>query len=69
MKEAWTPSRLSPDGEQVAFDSHEGGTINVWTAPVEGGPAKQLTFDKDIDGFPFLVTGWEISRHRNQMRR
>jgi len=48
----WSSLRLSPDGKQIAFNSRQGGTINVWSAPVEGGPAKQLTFDKEMMGFP-----------------
>ena len=36
----------------LAFNSAEGGAINIWTAPVEGGPPKQLTFEKELGGFP-----------------
>jgi Tol biopolymer transport system component len=43
---------LSPNGEQVAFNSKKSGTINVWTAPMGGGEAKQLTFDNELAGFP-----------------
>ena len=43
--------RLSPDGKQIAYNSAEGGTINICTAPVEGGPPRQLTFDKEMMGF------------------
>jgi Tol biopolymer transport system component/serine/threonine protein kinase len=43
---------LSPDGQQVAFNSRKGGTINVWTAALDGGEPKQLTFDKERMGFP-----------------
>jgi Tol biopolymer transport system component len=52
MSNDWTSPRLSPDGKQIAFNSTQGGTINVWTAPVEGGPPRQLTFDKELMGFP-----------------
>jgi Tol biopolymer transport system component len=52
MAEDWAVVRLSPDGKQIAFNSRQGGAINVWTAPVEGGPARQLTFDKELMGFP-----------------
>ena len=48
----WEFPRLSRDETQMAFNSREGGTINVWTARVEGGPAKQLTFDKELMGWP-----------------
>jgi Tol biopolymer transport system component len=43
---------LSPDGKQIAFNSKKSGTINVWVAPVTGGEPKQLTFDKELMGFP-----------------
>jgi Tol biopolymer transport system component len=45
-------ARLSPDGKQLAFNSAQVGALNVWVAPVEGGPARQLTFDKELMGFP-----------------
>ena len=48
----WSQLRVSPDGKQIAFASTQGGTTNVWTAAVEGGPAKQLTFDKESAGYP-----------------
>jgi Tol biopolymer transport system component len=34
---------LSPDGTQIAFSSFENRTSYIFTAPVEGGAAKQLT--------------------------
>jgi TolB protein len=46
-------SALSPDGKQVAFNSNQSGTINMWIAPLDGGGPKQLTFsEKDRMGFP-----------------
>jgi Tol biopolymer transport system component len=47
-----TSMRLSPDGRQLAFGSRQGGAINIWTAPIEGGPGRQLTFDKEEMAFP-----------------
>jgi Tol biopolymer transport system component/DNA-binding winged helix-turn-helix (wHTH) protein len=44
--------RLSPDGSQVAFTSKHDGPMNTWTIPVSGGQARQLTFDKEMAGFP-----------------
>jgi Tol biopolymer transport system component len=45
-------ARMSPDGKQIAFNSTASGTINVWVAPVESGHPEQLTFDKEMIGFP-----------------
>ncbi len=44
--------RLSPDGRRIAFNSRVGGTINVWTVSLEDGGLKQLTFDREMMGFP-----------------
>jgi TolB protein len=44
--------RLSPDGKQIAFNRWQDGVLNIWTEPVDGGPAKQLTFDKELIGYP-----------------
>ncbi|MBA4124927.1 MAG: PD40 domain-containing protein [Acidobacteria bacterium] len=46
-------ARLSPDGKQIVFNfKRNGGIINVWTASLAGGEPKQLTFDKELAGFP-----------------
>jgi Tol biopolymer transport system component/serine/threonine protein kinase len=46
-------ARLSPDGKQIAFNlADEKGIINLFTVPVSGGQPKQLTFDKELAGFP-----------------
>jgi TolB protein len=45
-------ARLSPDGKQVAFNLTDGGIINTWTAAVPGGQPNQLTFNKELAGFP-----------------
>ncbi|MBV9449983.1 MAG: S9 family peptidase [Streptosporangiaceae bacterium] len=42
----WTLS-LSPDGTTVAYVSDASGQFNVWTQPLTGGPARQLTFFTD----------------------
>ena len=44
--------RLSPDGRQFAYHVNDQGTINVATASLVGGPTKQLTFDREMMGFP-----------------
>jgi len=37
----------SPDGRHVAYIATTGGTLQLWTQPVEGGQARQLTFGAD----------------------
>ncbi|MFC9973872.1 S9 family peptidase [Spirillospora sp. NPDC127200] len=34
---------LSPDGDMVAYSSNIGGQFDLWTSPLAGGPARQLT--------------------------
>jgi tricorn protease len=36
--------RISPDGQWVAYASHDEGTADVWVMPVNGGPATRLTW-------------------------
>jgi Tol biopolymer transport system component/DNA-binding winged helix-turn-helix (wHTH) protein len=44
--------RLSPDASQVAFNFTKDGIINVATMPVMGGELKQLTYDRELAGWP-----------------
>jgi Tol biopolymer transport system component len=44
---------LSPDGQEIAFHRIDGnGVINVWRQRLDGGPARQLTFDNEAIGYP-----------------
>lgn len=45
-------SRMSPDASQVAFNFTKGGIINVATMAVAGGEPKQLTYDRELAGWP-----------------
>lgn len=45
-------TRLSPDGKQLAYNSRKGGTINIWKVALENGQPRQLTFDKELVGWP-----------------
>jgi TolB protein len=44
-------ARLSLDGKRLVFNRLDGGILNVWTVPIPGDQAKQLTFDKELAGF------------------
>jgi dipeptidyl aminopeptidase/acylaminoacyl peptidase len=49
------PAVVSGDEKLVAFNSDAGGRIDVWVAPLGGGPARQLTH---VNGF---VGGYQFS--------
>ena len=38
---------ISADGMGIAYASDASGQFNLWTQPVSGGPASQLTFFTD----------------------
>src|SRR5262249_51818906 len=33
----------TPDGRTLTYSSNRGGTFNIWSLPIDGGPPKQLT--------------------------
>ena len=35
--------RRSPEGQALTYTAHRDGISNIWTQPLGGGPAKQLT--------------------------
>lgn len=43
---------VSPDGNYVAYQFIQNGTMNVWVASIHDGQRKQLTFDNEMAGFP-----------------
>jgi Tol biopolymer transport system component/DNA-binding winged helix-turn-helix (wHTH) protein len=45
-------TRPSPDGKQLAYNSSKSGTINIWKVALENGQPRQLTFDKELMGWP-----------------
>jgi TolB protein len=44
--------RISPDASQVAFNFTKDGIFNVATMPVMGGKLEQLTYDRELAGWP-----------------
>jgi len=46
------PIRLSPDGKRAAYGVLQAGAVNIWTAPLDGGPPRQLTFGRTLMSFP-----------------
>jgi Tol biopolymer transport system component len=51
-KEYYTHAHLMPDQKEVIYDA--GRPNNVWSRPLDGGPPRQLTFDRDGAAFPIL---------------
>src|SRR5512144_2120553 len=45
---------FSPDGKWIAFASKRTGNWDIFAAPVEGGPARQLTWNPGTD----IPQGW-----------
>lgn len=51
----------SPDGRTIAFAKKENGRTQVWSVPVAGGPAKQVThLDSDVENLKWSVDGKAI---------
>ncbi|HEX8747712.1 MAG TPA: hypothetical protein VF717_10980, partial [Pyrinomonadaceae bacterium] len=44
--------QLSPDGKSFAFNFMDNGVTNVWTISLEDKEPSQLTFSKEMAGFP-----------------
>lgn len=44
--------QMSPDARQFAFNITKDGIINVATVPMIGGEPKQLTYDRELAGWP-----------------
>jgi Tol biopolymer transport system component/DNA-binding winged helix-turn-helix (wHTH) protein len=45
---------ISPDGQSIAFNMGHEPTANIYTMPIAGGPARQLTFFNSFN----LAGGW-----------
>jgi Tol biopolymer transport system component len=43
---------VSPDGKTIVYMGDSSGGPNLWSAPLSGGAARQLTFDTELAGFP-----------------
>lgn len=44
--------KLSPDGRQLAYHLVTADGANAWVQPVDGGPPKQITFDREAASYP-----------------
>lgn len=47
-----TDSSVSPDGKWLAFSSRRSGNLDIWTANIETGALRQITFHPDTDNEP-----------------
>jgi hypothetical protein len=50
---AWQRIRWMADGRALTYIDRRGGTSNIWSQPIEGGPATQLTDFKSGEIFNF----------------
>jgi hypothetical protein len=62
---------LSADGTSVAYVSDASGQFNIWTRPVAGGAARQLTFftDQSVRQVAWAPDGTQLAFCRGQTRR
>jgi serine/threonine protein kinase len=51
-KEFHTRAHLTPDQREIIYDS--GRPNNIWSRPLQGGPPRQLTFEREGAAFPLL---------------
>ena len=59
----------SPDGRYIYFSSSQGGTMNLWRIPAEGGQAQQITagqgddaqLDVSADGNKIVFSTWRLN--------
>jgi len=61
----------APDGKSVTYTQNANNVSNVWTLPIEGGPAKQLTDFKDslMTGFAWSHDGKMLVATRGVLMR
>jgi eukaryotic-like serine/threonine-protein kinase len=50
---SWQRIRWTADGQALTYIARRGGISNIWSQPLEGGPAKQLTDFKSGEIFNF----------------
>ena len=55
-------TQWSPDGKSIMYSVTSSNVTNIWSQPVDGGPAKQVTDFKDL-----LMTGFAWSRDGKQL--
>src|SRR5579883_1270394 len=49
-----TNAQFSPDGQSLAFTGKDEGPAEVYVMPLDGGPARRLTYD----GAEAIIAGW-----------
>jgi len=52
----------TPDGKSILYSTIANNVSNIWSQPVNGGPAKQLTDFKEM-----MITGFSWSRDGKQL--
>ena len=62
-KRYYTRAHLTPDMRDVVYDG--GRPLNIWTMPLNGGTARQLTFDREGASFPVVSPDGEWIVYEN----
>jgi Tol biopolymer transport system component len=64
-------SAFTPDGKAFAYVATQDGVSNLWVQPLDGGPAKPMTFFKSdrIDDFAFSHDGKKLALLRGRTNR
>jgi eukaryotic-like serine/threonine-protein kinase len=66
-----TMAQWSPDGKSILYSTNNNNVTNIWSQPVDGGPAKQVTDFKDsyMSGFAWSHDGKQLACTRGILMR
>jgi tricorn protease-like protein len=64
-------TRWSTDGKAILYSVYANNVSNIWSQPIDGGPAKQINDFKDslITGFAWSHGGKQLACARGALMR